>query len=614
MLSGSPMRLITRLLGSLALGLSSVAFGASTRAQGGTVYVNELQVLTLRSGSSISRAERAQWIANRVKPLGRDSQITVKKAGSSVQIVSASYVVMNVIRAEATAHGSSQVSLGEAWAANLRKALAVPPLQVENEFVKLPPGGAITIPIKGSEADKAKVTVEGGTAVVARRTSAGIRIDAKEVGECELVVTSPSATVRVLAKVAPYAADFPQSVAATVTGDPATIETVHGAIEGAIQSQTRSMPGTSLAYSLPPVNSLPFETSMTIPVRVRATGEDVFDSEGIVNVVVRNLPLGFRPESELWYCNEPENVKGPGSLFAASLKRADPARILYHHINESPGGLYINIEMSNLSDKEAKIVIIPGDSRPDKNPVLAGYVAADQFLRGWAKSSGQVITLPPRTSLPLAFRRLAPKETMSGLAYLRLIEGPDDILVTARAIHPFEMDDPQLVNIQSTTPWRYLTPRLVRIDVPTQSQLTHHIYPKPFKLEEINYSFGKGHGFVRIGQRPIERADRLSYLSGNFGVVYTINARLDNPTDEPVTVEAVFEASAGYSGALFLVNGEIKRLRLIQPKEEAQIMVTRVAPRAFQEVRLVTVPLSGSSYPATVTFRPTATQPRNGGK
>ena len=93
-------------------------------------------------------------------------------------------------------------------------------------------------------------------------------------------------------------------------------------------------------------------------------------------------------------------------------------------------------------------------------------------------------------------------------------------------------------------------------------------------------------------------------LEGNFGVVYTIKARLENPTLQPADIEVIFESSAGYSGGLFVVNGRMVRTPLLQPKEEAQITRVHLGPGENESLRILTFPLSGGSYPATLTIRP----------
>jgi hypothetical protein len=136
-----------------------------------------------------------------------------------------------------------------------------------------------------------------------------------------------------------------------------------------------------------------------------------------------------------------------------------------------------------------------------------------------------------------------------------------------------------------------------------------HVYPNPFKEGEVSYAVGGKYGFFRLGERAIKRADNLKSLDGNFGVTYQITANLGNPTTEATEVEMVFEASAGYTGALFVVNGQVVRTPLLQPKTEAQIMKFHLGPGLNRTVNILTFPLSGSSYPATLTFRPVGGRP-----
>jgi len=86
--------------------------------------------------------------------------------------------------------------------------------------------------------------------------------------------------------------------------------------------------------------------------------------------------------------------------------------------------------------------------------------------------------------------------------------------------------------------------------------------------------------------------------------MYTVKMRVENPTDRAVDVEVVFEASAGYSGAVFIVNNQFQRAPLLQSKAEYILRKVSVPAGGSQEVTIQTVPLSGSSYPALLTLRP----------
>jgi hypothetical protein len=247
---------------------------------------------------------------------------------------------------------------------------------------------------------------------------------------------------------------------------------------------------------------------------------------------------------------------------------------------------------------------MPGDSRPERNPVLAGIVAADQYFRGWMAGSGEVVTIPPRSTLPISLRRLGPNETASGLCSLRLLSGPETLLIRTDSWPPFNLDRKWAGAIVSSTPWREVgCPPINEFDS-APYVLSEHVYPNPQKTEQVRYEVGGRYGFVRIGQRAIERQDQNSRLDGNFGVIYNIKGSVQNPTSAPTDVEVVFEASAGYSGGLFVVDGNLVRTELLQPKGESQLLRFRMEPGATRNLNIWTIPLSGSSYPATITIRP----------
>jgi len=215
-----------------------------------------------------------------------------------------------------------------------------------------------------------------------------------------------------------------------------------------------------------------------------------------------------------------------------------------------------------------------------------------------------VLTVPPKTRIPLALRRLAPQETMSGLCSLWLLEdGPSKLEVRVQAHAPLTQAALLAGQFQSETPWRHVSPSPLDPKA-VEGVEFEHVYPNPFRNAQLAYLVGGKYGFVRIGEKAISRADQNGSLSGNFGVLYRIEVAADNPTEVTSDLELLFEASAGYSGALFVLNGGVMRTPLLQPKTSARILRIKLEPGQTKRFDLYTMPLSGSSYPATVILRP----------
>lgn len=596
------MRGIRALFVVLFAQLAFVASWATTvRSDGPTVFINEMPVVTFKAGKALSDAKALEKAIERSLGAGAAN---VSKTRRNWLIRFGSKVVLTVDAAEAAANKTTIPALANQWLGRIRTALALPDLQVDTSLVRLTGGTTKSIELLGSQAATAVIESSDEQVVKVSRKAGQINLIGMGYGTADVVVSIKNSIRTIPVKVVPMAARFPQSFSAVVTGTPATAVTVRGAIRTAIESSFKAQPDARWVYEVPDAGQIASGQAKSFTIKVRATGMESMTCEGNVSVTIRNDNVGSVREGELWYCNNPETVKNTGNLFVADLKLHDTARLLYHHINATSWQLIFRARLINPSDKPARVLVIPGDSAPDKNPVLAGVQAAEQFVKNWIYGSGEIITVPPRSVLPISLRRFGPNDTVSGLCALQLVSGPQTVQVRADAIWPFPLDSRWQAALASPSPWQQVG--LVPMSSMGEAEIaaSDQVYPNPFKNEAVTYTVGKSHGFVRIGQKAIQRADGQSNLDGNFGVTYKIDARLENPTDVPTDIEVVFEASAGYSGALFVLGDRVVRTPLLQPKEELRLMKYRLEPGAWEEFSLMTVPLSGSSYPATIKIRP----------
>lgn len=593
-----------RLLGILLclVCLSVPGWAASARAEGATVVVNEVAVLTLKTTiGGTSPAGRAKILAGRLNQQ-EYLNLTVTTQDAASKIYSNGELILAISKEEASRAGTSAASLAQKWSQSLTAAWNLPSVKVDQHSYSLPVGGTQAIAVVGSKARVAPIFVPSSGPITVRRKGATVTVKAVALGDASIRIGDDENAETITVRVLPSAMSFPQSVNAAVLGSPASAGVVQGAIEMAVRSKLKMRPDTQVTFTAPNPSELGAGEQKTFTLKVAASAPDAFSTAGQVTVTVTNLALGTRREQELWYCNDPENVPGPRSLFLAVLRQEVPIRMLYHHINISSSPLYFRVLAINDNDQPANLAIIPGDSK-DKNPVLAGVMAADPFFRGWLSGSAEVLTLPPHTSVPIAFRRLAPQETSSGLCYLRLLPGgPANLQVSAEALSPYSIDSQWQAALLTPTPYRQTGAGPEAPMFP--AMLSKTIYPNPLLQEEFTYRVGGPFGFYRVGQVPIERLDPGKPLDGNFGVTYLIAAKAENPSADPVTVELVYETSAGYSGGLFSVDGNIVRLPLMQSKAEAKLATFTLGPGESKTINVITIPLSGSSYPVTLALRP----------
>lgn len=580
--------------------LLSTAFACAAEAtsKGNELWVNGVRVARfVTSVGDVSPANRAGLAASRL-------QTGTTAWAQGPYIIVDGQAVYSATVGDARASKSTPAQLAAVWAKALNAALHITPLKIEDGYVTLPLGGSKSLKLTGLEAKKATLQSDSASTATVTRTANGIAIRATGLGRAVISIQGPTALETVEVQVRPRAAILPRVVGVEVTGAPSVGSTVQGAIEGVLRNSLTGTPGVKWKFG--PIRSRSVESGQTLdfPVRVTADAPDAFPTSGVVSVRVKNIPLPRIQDESLWYSNDPETVRQPGPLFAATVKKGAAARLLYHHMNGTINTLFLRVQAVNESDVPARVALTPGDSNPNKNPVTAGLEAAGQYVKGFVTGSAEIITIPPRSSIPICLRRLAQNDTGSGLCSIRLVDGPDALLVRTDAFPPFPLDDRWNAALFSSTPWREVgANKMTDYDrAPMETSL--HIYPDPYKTENVDYQVGGRYGFVRLGQRPIQRADMGGGLDGNFGVMYTIKTRLENPTSTATDVEVVFEASAGYASGLFVVNGRTVTITQLSPKTEGQVMRIHLAPRQVQSFDIITLPLSGSAYPATLTIRP----------
>lgn len=547
---------------------------------------------------------RLTKVAANMSRAALDEPVAVEPSGNDRVILIGSTPCVTVTEADAARCATTPGLLAKTWAGRLRDALHLPRLKFADPSLVVPVGASRDVLLVGSLADDVNISSSPDQVIKVERTEDGVLIHALGVGHGEVSVSAQGIAKTLNVKVLPLAADLPASITAEVTGVPSTESTVAGAVKSALKLRLRGKPGANFFYDFRHAAPLPTGDSRSFAVPVRAAAPNAFPVSSSITVQVKNLPVPREADTELWYSNNPELITHPTNLFAAMLKLDAPVRLLYHHTNGSTQWMYFRVEVINTTDTPARVAIIPGDSRPDGNPVLAGLEAASEYFRAWTIGSAEVVTIPPNCSIPVSFHRLTPGDTESGLCGLRLISGPPELLVRTDAWPAFVVDPVWRPALQSSTPWRVVgSPPVSEFDR-APYVLSEHIYPDPHRVEEMSYAVGGRYGFLRVGTRPIPRQDRGSQLDGNFGVVYNIKASMSNPTQEPTDVEVVFEASAGYSGGLFLIDGNFIRTPLLQPKDETRIGRYRLMPGDIRRLDITTIPLSGSSYPATLLIRP----------
>lgn len=565
------------------------------------MLVNESRVITLRATvARNSPAKRAALAAKRLAVLANVDQISSRPSGKGYVLTANGKVILQVDPADGASYQMEVGDLAGQWMGAINRALELPPVAFGASSIDVGVGRSVAVDLKGRDANWAAFATENPDTASFERIKNGISVHGKQVGTTTI---STQNGVQLTVRVLPVTAQFPQTLSAEVTGSPASKAAVQDAIKRAIRTRLRTSSGASsqIVGGIKADPVLPGNDFQTI-VRVKTSAADALGAEGNVVVQVRNVGIERTSETELWYSNDPERVAKAQDLFNGTLREDRPVRLLYHHLNDSPYNLLVKADLVNRSDQPARIAMIRGWAKPNPNPVVAGLDAAEEFLNDWLAGSGQILVIPPRSRVRLASCPIDHLQTASGLYYLRLLPGGSPTLGVHVSAVLRDPDSPEAtgsgqgysVNIsQPLAAWQEAMP-----------QDTPEIYPQPFCDEDVTYRVGGAFGFVRLGEKALSRLTKGTPLYGNFGVIYRITAHMENPTATPVDLEIAFESSAGYSGALFQIDGQVRRINPLQPKEEIQLVKVRLEPGQRRDFKLLTLPLSGSAYPATIAVRP----------
>jgi len=131
---------------------------------------------------------------------------------------------------------------------------------------------------------------------------------------------------------------------------------------------------------------------------------------------------------------------------------------------------------------------------------------------------------------------------------------------------------------------------------------SEHVYPTPRKSVRARYRVGDPWTFIPVGQRPIQGRNGKLRLDGNYGVLYEIDLRLENPTGEPRTVDVALSPDAGDARGVFCIEG---RLIEVPPLagHDTVLASFRLDAGEEREIPVRTLPVAGSAYPARIVVR-----------
>lgn len=608
----------------LLVGLSAVS-GARNRphveTDGASVRINRQTVLRFQaSEGGKSPTERALIVAERLQAQAANTlsagEVQARGAGKQWRIVLVGKtVLLSVTRQDARRNSTSPEALAFRWAAQLRHALAMPPVSLSATRLVVPLGESRALTLGGYEDAAFESRVDGPECVTLESQAAARRLLIRGVQTGKTVVRAQvgdeaAACVVVVKR---YAGHLPTDLRAEVTGRPvASPELIARAAALALRG-TPCEPGASLQI-LTPVQTRrathPGE-SQTLTARVTIRGGDCLPVTGIAQVRVVNRVLPARDATHLLYSNEPEHITRTGTLYATELTGSEPARIMFHHDNQLHGAAVLAVTLANPTDHSLRFHLVSGFVAPGVNPAGVGYQAGRVFLRNWLKQRGEICTLPPHATLPLVLQRLSRRQTASGIAQIQFVDTDASArcLLLVSAFSPGDTGFPRSAQAH-LDPWHFTLPRpmtdaeLARADGRLPLQPNY----RASRTLDARYIVGQKWTFVPLGlamesPKNPSLSEENRDVAGDYGVLYNIHITLQNPLSTPQKVEMAFGPGGGPAMAVFTVGGDYCEIHETRPPEQRPIARFTLRPNETRTVTLQTVPLGGSSYPANVIIR-----------
>lgn len=521
--------------------------------------------------------------------------ILAKKIGKNHGVYWGDVLLIEVDKALADENKSTPEGLAIQWAQRLYDLVGPGYLKVTPENVTLPIAESTTLQVSGLA--KGPITVSGGDGVVSvsvDSVSGLVTLKASAVGRSTLTVSRGRGKVRIPVRVKDYAGYPPEEVSIKVTGKPAPGAIVAEASLTAVSGSTRLNPGARLRFpdQLPNVPSIDQGRSLkfTLPIEI-VGGDDYYPVSANVRINVESVDLEVKESNLLVVSNRPERVDKDGVLMEYTFSDHEPTRLMYSHLNETPGQRDLWVNLYNETDKPVDVWIGSSFAGPNRSEVHTGHMAAVRLLRQLGAQAGYIVQIPAGRRFVVADHRMNTKDLLSGFANFQIVgEGK-----LRAEVH------------SAIAPARNETRGVVRLGGPFNPFKIHPhgVFAQPNFEEWVDLTDTSEPTSVPFGISPwlIDFETGLPN-TGNFGVLYSFHFVLANKSSSPVDFELNFRPHSGPAAGTFLVDGDILEAPFVKRGIVTTLGRFRVNPKSERTVDIVTLPEASSNYPAYLEMRP----------
>jgi len=578
---------------------ASIKPKVSAKTSGGicALIINGKPAVRFAKGNgNLTAAQRAQITSDRLSQLVDlrldPATIYVRSDKHAARIYVGETMLCIATAADAKHSGATPAELANSWMSNIKSLLMMPAIILNPKDLVVPVGETRRVEITGAAVGPVYAKTDNEDIAIAVPATDGkyITVMGKKLGAVQIDVSMEGEHMILPVSIKKYAGSMPTIAIAEVTGNPCPAQLACYAARQAVAQNAQLEPGSTLEVGRVLCSNQPLGRGQVRQMRaeVRISGPNLIPFFTRANVEVHNIVLPSEDVQELFYSNDPERIQKYQTLFAGKLQPDTATRILYHHQNMMGKRVHLIVEVINPSDQPTKVRVFRGISAPSVDTVAVGHIAGSAFLKECQNDVSVLEIIPPQSRLVLVSDILGNKETASGILQVHQMSGGDGYVRITAA-------EPYVDNVERGTIAR--APSILSLP------LSDDIYPAPIKTVNAEYVVGSRWAFIPIGQDPLSTDGSQKKLYGNYGVTYNINVRISNPTGEPKKVIFAFDPTAGIASGVFLIDGKFTMARSAQPPSDVPLASYTVQPGETRSFRVVTVPLAGSNYPATLVVR-----------
>lgn len=391
-------------------------------------------------------------------------------------------------------------------------------------------------------------------------------------------------------RVAYAAGSAADQTAIRVTGNPATTTFLRDVASAAATRNATLRPGAAVQIFPESVNvpsNLNVDDKTAVDVPLQITGDGYIPVTGNTHVDIENYALPNIQPSRLLVSDYPETLAANGVLFTADLDRRDAQRFLYYHYNPAnQPSRRILLRVANPSAQPATLQFISGSAGPETNEMEVGHLSTQRFLVRELQNEGEVVTIPPDSTVNLVNHPLPPGTIVSALLQLREIDG-DPVHLTLVA------QDANAPIDQSVDTTQLLSGGVAH---------ARGEYQVPQFYFDDTYDVSGDNLEIPIGQLPLPNLRQGEALAGDYGVQQAITVTIVNSGNAAVPVAIYANPRGGRATGTYLIDRTLVQTHALPAFSRYKIWQETIAARTFRRVQIITLPEGGSSYPLRLIF------------